>query len=468
MNLGYARVSTEEQHLDLQLDDLTRAGIRPEDIKVEKRSGAKTLTVLKRTTALLQQGDSLTVWKLDRLGRTVIAVLSTIRELVERGVTVRSLKDSVVIDPSSAMGKFQLTLIAAQAELERDMIIERTKAGMAAAKARGKFTGGPRLYGFAKQPDEHGKFPIVQQEADVLKDVADKLLSGKSMGWIVKQLRERDIRTARGGTWQVTSLRRVLINPRSEAILGTKQYQDVLGVFADPKYRKTLGPPSEHLLSGIVRCQCGQRMYVSARKGGKSRYTCYSNVAVGNCGQVHVAAHLLEDYVTRETIKWLAGPGLAKVRQRIMAQDADLAAISAKIHTDERLLEEAARQAGEEGTPFAQLRAYAKPIEDRIRANRERLRRAPGLAALQDIPTTRKALEAAWPTWDMDKKRSVLKASIARLVISPTSSRGPVPFDERRVDLRMVSHHPQFWPAWATEEESGVLLDQVARDLDQD
>lgn len=142
MNIGYARVSTEEQNLDLQIQALEAVGCarifgdRGTSGAVRERPGlAKALS---RTKA----GDVLVVWKLDRLGRSLPHLVEIIDALHKAGIGFRSVKEQ--IDTTSAGGRFYLRILAALAEFERELISERTKAGMAAAKRNGKHVGRPR------------------------------------------------------------------------------------------------------------------------------------------------------------------------------------------------------------------------------------------------------------------------------------------------------------------------------------
>ena len=141
--IGYARVSKDEQNLDLQLDALNAAGV--EQIFSDKESGAKAdRKGLAETLSHLRAGDVLTVWKLDRLGRNTIQLMMLLNQLHERGVKFKSLTEG--IDTTTAFGRFFFTMSAALSQLERDRLIERTKAGLKSAKARGR-TGGrkPKL-----------------------------------------------------------------------------------------------------------------------------------------------------------------------------------------------------------------------------------------------------------------------------------------------------------------------------------
>lgn len=141
MEIGYARVSTEDQNLDLQLQALETAGCAVifEDHGV---SGAATARPgLARALRRARSGDVVVVWKLDRLGRSLTHLVEVINALREKGIGFRSLQEQ--IDTTSAGGRFYLHILAALAEFEREMISERTRAGMASAKRRGKHVGRP-------------------------------------------------------------------------------------------------------------------------------------------------------------------------------------------------------------------------------------------------------------------------------------------------------------------------------------
>ena len=140
MLIGYARVSTEDQKLRLQRDALEEAGC--EKIFREKVSGAaKRLPERERLLAFVRKGDVVVVWKLDRLGRSLRDLVQVITALKEKGVGFRSLRES--INTTTASGKLTFHIFAALAEFERDLIRERTQAGLAAARARGKRMGRP-------------------------------------------------------------------------------------------------------------------------------------------------------------------------------------------------------------------------------------------------------------------------------------------------------------------------------------
>ena len=138
MLVGYARVSTDDQNLDLQLDALKAAGCG--ELFSDQVSGASASKEgLAKAMTYLRDGDTLVVWKLDRLGRTVKGLVELVALLKSRGIQFRSLTDG--IDTSTPAGRFFFHMMAALAEMERDLIQERTKAGLAAARARGRKGG---------------------------------------------------------------------------------------------------------------------------------------------------------------------------------------------------------------------------------------------------------------------------------------------------------------------------------------
>lgn len=134
--VGYARVSTDDQSLDLQMDALRKAGVKDEQIWSDKASGARGNRIgLQRVFVYLEPGDTLIVWRLDRIARSITDLLNRLKELDDRGVKLVSLTEN--IDTASASGRFLIHVMAAVAEFERQLVSERTKAGMQARIARG-------------------------------------------------------------------------------------------------------------------------------------------------------------------------------------------------------------------------------------------------------------------------------------------------------------------------------------------
>jgi len=167
MLIGYARVSTDEQNLDLQIDALRLAGCSRIFWDRGFSGALNSRPSLDDTLSSLKRGDTLVTWRLDRLGRSLAHLISLISELQNRGVGFKSISDA--IDTSTAGGRLQFHMLGALAEFERSLISERTKAGMAAAKARGTILGRPLklassdIDNIMAEPPNHTRLEVSQK-----------------------------------------------------------------------------------------------------------------------------------------------------------------------------------------------------------------------------------------------------------------------------------------------------------------
>lgn len=135
--LGYTRVSTSSQDAQLQVDAFSAAGVQKRDVFADVTSGSKTAIErrgMKKLLEYAQDGDTVVVWRVDRLGRSLIDVLNTVNLLRERGVQVRSISDG--IDPSTSTGRLMLNMLATLAEYERELIVERVNAACRGPRER--------------------------------------------------------------------------------------------------------------------------------------------------------------------------------------------------------------------------------------------------------------------------------------------------------------------------------------------
>ncbi|HDI7318289.1 TPA: recombinase family protein [Staphylococcus aureus] len=142
MKIGYARVSTGLQNLNLQEDRLNQYGC--EKIFSDHISGSKSKRPgLDKAIEFARSGDTIVVWRLDRLGRNMEDLITLVNELNNRGVSFHSLEENITMDKSSSTGQLLFHLFAAFAEFERNLILERSSAGRIAARARGRYGGRP-------------------------------------------------------------------------------------------------------------------------------------------------------------------------------------------------------------------------------------------------------------------------------------------------------------------------------------
>ncbi|WP_035399386.1 recombinase family protein [Exiguobacterium sp. OS-77] len=139
--IGYARVSTLDQNLEMQLDELQKVGCSK--IFKEKASSVKKRPEFEKCLEYLRAGDTLVVWKLDRLGRTTKKLLELIDDLKERNINLQIV--TLGVDTSTAAGRLFFTMMAGLAEMERELIRERTNAGLKAARSRGRLGGRKKI-----------------------------------------------------------------------------------------------------------------------------------------------------------------------------------------------------------------------------------------------------------------------------------------------------------------------------------
>lgn len=175
--LGYTRVSTAGQVAQLQVDALVGAGVQKRDVFSDVTSGSRTAAErpgMKRLLDYAQDGDTVVVWRIDRLGRSLIDVLNTVNLLRERGVKIRSISDS--IDPETSSGRMMLGMLATLAEYERELITERVNAGIAAAKQNGTRFGRPPV-----DPDVIAEKLVIAEDARAKGRTAEA--AARLVGW---------------------------------------------------------------------------------------------------------------------------------------------------------------------------------------------------------------------------------------------------------------------------------------------
>jgi len=188
MKIGYARVSTQDQDLSLQLDALKAAGCGK--IYKEKITGAtRERPELQKLLDQLREEDVVVIWKLDRLARSLKDLVNLVNEIQEKGGALHSLNDQ--IDTTTPHGKFTFHVFAALAEFERDIIRERTKAGLVAARARGRVGGRPK--GLSKKAQHTAIIAekLYQERELTVKEICDQL--SISRGTLYNYLRFRGV-----------------------------------------------------------------------------------------------------------------------------------------------------------------------------------------------------------------------------------------------------------------------------------
>jgi DNA invertase Pin-like site-specific DNA recombinase len=421
-DVGYARVSTTDQNPQLQLNALEQAGCWP--IYEEKASGvAKRRPVRDQALAQLVPGDTLTVWKLDRLGRSVAELLDIIGDLERRGIRFRCLTQP--IDTTSAAGRMFLTLLATFAEFERELNRERVLAGKARMKAEGKHPGGPRMFGYAA---DHAT--MIEAEAELLREATDRLLAGEPLSRITDDWSARDLRPIRGHRWKVSSLRRTLLNDRAAPIVGAEDHRRLVALFLAPG-RQHLGRPAEHLLSGILVCGregCGQPLY-GATKGGKAQpsqlvYRCKKGAGSGGrfagCGSTVVSMARADAWAAEAFIAAVVSPSFAEAVAR--RQSELLAGEVTAEQLDEwraEIIELKQVLPTRFGSP--ELARRHDDLQRMVREATARLLAQPDLQAMADLPRSEARLRAAWEEWTVAERRVWLRRVLHHITVKPAA-----------------------------------------------
>ena len=188
MKIGYARVSTKDQNLELQIDALKKAGC--EKIYQDIASGARTeRPALNEMINNLRSDDVCVIWKLDRLGRSLNHLIGLVNDLIEKKIGLQSLNDP--IDTTTAQGRLSFNLFASLAEFERDLIRERTQAGLSAARARGRNGGRPKGTPKKAEATACAAETLYKEGILTVNEIAEKL--GISKSTLYSYLRHRGV-----------------------------------------------------------------------------------------------------------------------------------------------------------------------------------------------------------------------------------------------------------------------------------
>jgi len=188
MKAGYARVSTKDQTVDLQVDALKKAGCAKVYTEVMNGSRAER-PILSKVLEHLRAGDVLVIWKLDRLGRSLKHLIEVVNELMTRKIGLKSLNDP--IDTTTPQGRLIFNLFASLSEFERDVIRERTQAGLSAARARGRNGGRPKGLPSRAEPTACAAETLYREGKLSTREIAARLQISKST--LYSYLRHRGV-----------------------------------------------------------------------------------------------------------------------------------------------------------------------------------------------------------------------------------------------------------------------------------
>lgn len=399
----------------------------------------------RRMLADLEAGAATAVlaWHSDRLHRSPLELEEYVDLCERRGITTQTVQAGE-LDLSTPSGRAVARTLGAWARFESEHKGERIRRAMQQSAEAGRFTGGAYPYGWTRGDD--GVPTIEPRAARVVREAADRLLAGASLGSIVADLNRRDEPTATGGTWNYTSLRQVLSRARNAglselhgeivgpstfpAILTEDQWRAILAVFADPTRRRSQSNRVRHLLAGLARCECGapvRSATVTRRDGtGVTNYRC----KVTGPGHVSKVAEYVDRLVSAFMVALLARPD---VLDSLADDDGpDLAALRDEAVTLRTRLDGAADTYAAGGISAAQLARITRQIEDRlttVEATMSTPRRAAAVAPLAGPDAA-----ARWEAATIEQRRAAIDA-LAVVTLKRTDRAAPRAFDPRSVTI---------------------------------
>jgi DNA invertase Pin-like site-specific DNA recombinase len=390
--------------------------------------------------------DAVAVWKLDRLTRRFTDTGTIIEALNKAGATLLSAHE--VIDTSTPMGQAIVGLLAAQAEQESKNTSMRVKAAWEAqAKAGKPHLGGPRCFGYTHDME------INPEEAVVVREMANRVLSGDSLRKIATDLNERDIITTRGGKWSAQRVGQYLRQPAPAgirthngeehpgdwvAIIEPEQRLEVIQVLAQRGGGGQSGKP-KHLLPGLVFCgKCGGRLKTMGfrQHNGKNfeRYQCVKHPGGINCGGIAVALNSIEAYVKDEFLRYLSLSELRPLPDE--HRDAELRRLVTE--DSESLMELTRSRFLERKISGDEYEIVSKELRERIESHKATLQARERQARLRKRalrPGSREDLETWWEAASLEDRRIALRHAIHRVVVDPAKRRGGNVFDKERVRI---------------------------------
>lgn len=413
-------------------------------------SGGLSREKASRALEMLRAGDAdvLAVWKADRWSRQGVRAVADLDDVLSHRQEARFIADQDGLDSREASFDVIFGVLAVIARAERKNTSLRVRSSIAALRKGGRYAGGNLPYGYQPVANSGGPGRVLvvhEDEAAVIREAADRVLSGESVYAVSRDLNARKVPTRRGTTWTVQALRQVLtadailgrVVHRGELLRGDDGFplqvwlpvldletwtrvRSVLGVDL-PREARTPRRRRSRLLSGLISCGlCGAPLYLRANGAGHAAYGCSARSNGRPCAGVSVSADAVEKHVI-ET--FLSRVGDQEIVEEVIEAGAD-AAVLAEI---DRALRETAQEMTADDADLSE-------VGDRLALLKERraaVRSAPRTPSVRLVPTGRTYREA-WEAADVNGRRAILGASLAVLSVGK-GRRGSRTFDPARV-----------------------------------
>jgi len=451
----YARISSDPDDTRLgverQLADCRALAVRKGWVVVREyvdndisASGAKRRPQYRQMLEDIKTGDvdAVIVWADDRLHRQP-KELEEFFEIIDAA----GIKDLATVsgdmDLSTDDGKLKARILGAVAANESAKLTRRIRRKHEELAQTGKLSGGGhRPYGF-----EDDRLTIRLDEAQTIKELASRVLSGDSLRSMCRDLDERRLSTITGAPWTPHVLRRMLMSARISGqrehlgeIVGPAEWPGIItpadtarlrSVLGDPR-RRTNRSPRRYLLAGMLRCQlCGATLVARPKMDGRRAYVCAKGPGFAGCGGISTLAEDLESLIIEAVLFRLDTPTLASRLTRRTKETTDASATAAALAADQTRLDELAVLFADGEIRKAEWLKARSRIDERITANKKKLSRMTYTSALDGFVGNSEGLRKMWSDLPLARQQAVVAAVIDHVVAGP-ALKGRNRFDPKR------------------------------------
>lgn len=388
------------------------------------------------------QRDAVIVYNTDRLHRKPIELEQFTQVCAVAGVTLL-ISVTGDIDLGNDDGMFMARVLAAVAAKESARKSERLKRKAQETAEAGKPNGGRRAFGYTQNQLE-----VVESEATVIREIAERYLAGESLGSLTIWLQENEIPTVYGAEWHTSTIRQTLKNPRIAglrahngvivgpavwpAIISPELHRQLVSAF-ERKTASNRRVPRRYLLSGLLRCgKCGGKLFSSARPAGR-RYVCMSGPDHNGCGGIFVSAPPVEELLAEAVLYRLDGPAMADVLAGRVAGDDRHAALSEQLQTDQTQMRELSGMWGNKEISSQEWKSAREPIEARIYKVERQLSQLTGDNSLTGLVGNGNELRERWTSLNLTRQAAIIAAVLDFATVNPVAPGGNRSFDPNRV-----------------------------------
>ena len=380
--------------------------------------------------------DAVIFWKIDRVARNAREFLRFVDHCEKHGVALISVNEP--FDTTTPIGRAIVAILAVFAELESATIGLRVRSARAHAAKAGRYKGGgPRPWGYTRSME------IIPEEAEVIRDAAERILRGESLGSIVKEWNERGVpQPNRARVWRPGNLSKMIRRPHLAALnphrgeLFEGDWEPILDravyeALAASAKRQAPSRRSYFLSGGLIRCACGGKM-VAHPANGKRRYWCSNEAGYTGCGKVSIDAEAAEDFMRDATFAALETPELRAALEEREAGDDSGRELLAALRLVEQRMEEAGREYAQGSIPMAALRAATDELERQATELRRRLE----TAGRQPVLTPGRDPAKEWEARDTEWKAKLVGAVWECVEVAPAARR--TRWDDPKERLRPI------------------------------